>query len=66
MMGGMKSQIGDTKVKTRKQDSITGDDRPTGLGSKGYILTCSLFSLCFSCFFMESPYLLCPNGLEVL
>lgn len=38
MMEGMKSQIGNNKVKTRKQDSITGDDRPTGLGSKGYYL----------------------------
>jgi len=34
----MKSQIGNSKVKSRKQDPVTEDDSPTGLKSKGYYL----------------------------
>lgn len=38
MTEGMKYQIGDNKAKKIKQDPVIGDDRPTGLGSKGYYL----------------------------
>ena len=38
MIYGIKSQIGDNSAKKRKQDPTNEDDRPTGLGSKGYYL----------------------------